>query len=144
MCEINVELFGSAVFLMILTICDIKTKTLPEKMLIGWSLWSILFFFVGGETDWKLKVAGACMGLLFFGISAITREAIGYGDGWVIALIGCSLGLWELLKLLAIAWTALSVTGMLYLVKKKWNRKKTIPMLPYLLAGYGIILLERM
>lgn len=83
-----------------------------------------------------LWIGGAGIGILFFFISKYTREAIGYGDSWIILLLGIYLGLWDLLWLLSIAFTVTGVLAVFLLAFRKCSRKITIPFVPFLTLAY--------
>ena len=67
-------------------------------------------------------------------LGKLSREAVGYGDGGIVLVLGLFLSFWELLGLLAAAsvlaalWTAVLLF---------WGKAgRTIPFVPFLLAGF--------
>lgn len=130
------------VILVLLAGIDVKYRQIPNLVLLGSSV------LVGCFRIWHigepafLWVAGSCIGIGFFLLSRCTNEAFGYGDSWVILLLGVFLGLWRVLSLLTIAFCLSMVAAGICLVKSKWSRKKGIPFIPFLAAGYlGVLLI---
>ncbi|MEG0590677.1 MAG: prepilin peptidase, partial [Lachnospiraceae bacterium] len=65
---------------------------------------------------------------------------LGYGDSWMILLLGSFLGFWKLLSLLGIAFLLSGGMAALCIGKKKWNRKQALPFIPFLAVGYMMVL----
>ena len=91
----------------------------------------------GSYTEYRLDgIAGRrLIGMIFIGISKITREAIGYGDSLAILILGIYLGVWGLLEVLA---TSFFILGILALGFVTLRRKKSLafPFYPFLTVGY--------
>lgn len=139
----KIEVVSMAIGLCFLVVCtwlDIKKREIPILLLTAGSVLSIVSFLCSGWDNWYLHLTGVGAGGLFLLVSKVTKEAIGYGDGWLICIMGMFLGIWELLKILTAAWILLSVAAMVCLVKKKWSRKAALPMAPFLTAGYVLLL----
>lgn len=130
-------------FLAVCTYWDIRRRTLPVVLLREGTLLSVLYVVCSGREYWYLHLAGAGVGLFFLLVSKITKEAIGYGDGWMICILGTFLGISDLLEVLAAAWLLLSMTAMICLVKKKWSRKTAFPLVPFLMTGYVFVVASR-
>ena len=79
-------------------------------------------------------------GMLLLLLGRITSQAVGYGDGWVILILGLFLAPAELLGILGLA-SALAGIWALYLVVRK-RKDQEIPFLPFLLLGFagGVLL----
>lgn len=73
-------------------------------------------------------------GILLLLLGKISREAVGYGDGSIVLVMGLYLSFWEILGILAVAsiLAALWATGLLFSGKAG----RTIPFVPFLLAGF--------
>ena len=101
------------------------------------SVVSVIVLAVAGlltiNTEWS--VHSLIPGLLFLIIGRITHEAVGYGDGLIIILMGMYMDLWRLLFCLFISAMIAGVFAFILLVIKK-DRKKEIPFVPFLLLGY--------
>ena len=121
---------------------DLKYQRLPEVLLLVCSV------LVGCFRIWHIResamlwIVGSVIGITFFLISKCTKEAFGYGDSWVILLLGIFLGARKVLALLTIAFFLSLVVGGILLIRSKWSRKKTIPFLPFLAIGYlGVLII---
>lgn len=87
-------------------------------------------------------LGGAAVGALFFLLSKSTREAVGYGDSWVILLLGIFLGGKDVLQV--VLWAALfsSVFSIIYCIRHGFRGKQTVPFIPCLAAAYiGVVFL---
>lgn len=128
--------------IMVLAGMDLKYQEIPDWLLLGSSV------LVGCFRIWHigepafLWLAGSFIGIVFFILSRCTKEALGYGDSWVILLLGVFLGLWKVLSLLVIAFFLSAIVAGVCLVKSKWSRKASLPFIPFLAVGYlGVILI---
>lgn len=119
-----------------LSVVDIYSRQIPVSVLVGGSL-SVLGYqiFIEKGNVW-LIIGGIGVGILFLLVSRSTREGIGYGDSWVILILGIYLGVWRLLEVLAAAFLILEAAAVVCLVIKKMSRKYKLPFLPFLTIGY--------
>lgn len=87
-----------------------------------------------------LPVAG--VGLLFAGISVITKGALGMGDCLVLLALGTVMDMGDFFLMLLVAVFSSAVYSGILLVILKKNRNTEIPFVPFLLMGYlgGVIL----
>lgn len=115
---------------------DWKSKEIPTFTMILFSISTVLLTIVCGEENLGLVAGGGVVGLLFFLISKLTKEAIGYGDSWVILLLGIYLGGVRLLWLLFFASVGASLFSLFYLWKHNWKKSSTIPFVPFLAVAY--------
>lgn len=120
---------------------DLKYQKIPNLLLLGSSV------LVGCFRIWHigepafLWLTGSLIGMGFFILSRISKEAFGYGDSWVIFLLGVFLGLWKVISLLSIACFLSAVAAGICLIKSRWSRKRAIPFIPFLAIGYlGVLL----
>lgn len=90
------------------------------------------------QGNWYLSAAGAAVGGGFAAVSRFTREAVGYGDSWLITVLGIYRGIWGLVELLLAAWLLLAAAAAFCLVRKKWSKKAALPMAPFLAIGFLI------
>ena len=86
-------------------------------------------------------MAGAGLGVLLLLVAWITRESIGAGDAVVFMMTGCYLGFWNNLCLMIGAFSFAGVAALFLLIMKKKTRKERIPMIPYVLVSYVVMLL---
>lgn len=125
------------VWLGILGCVDFKWKEIP--------LW---FSVVGGvigivscvvEEREILDVLISCLpGVLSIGVSWLTKEMIGYGDGIVLLMMGVYL---PISQLLSIGMLAFFIAGIVALILLTAGRKKgsyRMPFIPFLSVAYGL------
>lgn len=119
-----------------LSVVDIHYRRIPVDMLVLMNAAVVLYQILVRRESILLVAGGAGVGVLFFLISRVTREGIGYGDSWAILILGIYLGLWGILEILAVTFLLLTVAAVFCLARKRMSRKKTIPFYPFLAAGY--------
>lgn len=84
-------------------------------------------------------IGGLAVGLAALLISRATGGKIGLGDGIILCVTGLGLGFWSNLELFGIALFLAAVLSIILLALRLVNRKQSIPFIPFLLAGYLII-----
>lgn len=124
------------------SIQDIKTKQISLWKLILYGLLVLAMeigkFFTGGEDFTGLFfycLTGMVPGLLLLLLARVTDEAVGYGDGLFMLVLGFSLGFWNGLGVLATALSGVFLTALWLYVSGKRGRVFRIPFLPFLFAG---------
>lgn len=128
------------VFLLAAAVSDWKSKKISGILLTVMSVSIVILMCLGdGERAWEV-VGGACIGAVLFLISMCTKEAIGYGDSWIVTLLGIYLGGKKLLELLMIAFLISGLYSLACLVKGGWKRGITIPFVPFLVIAYGVVM----
>ena len=138
MCEIA----DSVIFIFLGTcgIFDCRKKEIPVALLIIMSIAVLIFAVCCEENDIWTRAVGALIGVLFFVISKLTKEAIGYGDSWLILLLGIHLGSLVALQVLFAASFAAGLCSLFYLWIKGWKKRTTLPFVPFMAAAYlGVI-----
>lgn len=140
MCE--VENWTMLLVLMTVSISDFRKKEIPVVSLILMSVSLLILRIFVLNTTWEATLGGIVVGVLFFAISRLTREAIGYGDSWVILFLGICLGGVVTIQILFWASFMTSVFSIIKCIRHGWNRKQTIPFLPFLTVAYiGVVML---
>lgn len=92
-----------------------------------------------GETSLMAAVFSLLPGMGFFLLSFLTREKVGYGDGWVLLMIGLFAGVYRCFLILLVGLMAESAVAILLMVIGKVKRDREIPFLPFLLLGMGVV-----
>ena len=87
-----------------------------------------------------VHVAGAVFGLLLLVLSFGTGGAIGAGDALVAIVLGWYLGIYRTLLLFLLAFLLAGLLGSLLLVIKRAGRKSRLPMQPFILLAYVVLL----
>lgn len=95
---------------------------------------------VMGEESLLAAALSLVPGAGFFLLSFLSREKVGYGDGWVLLMIGLFSGLSRCFLILLIGLLLESAVAIVLLALKKIQRDKEIPFSPFLLLGMGVAL----
>ena len=118
---------------------DWKNKEVSVMLLVKMSAFAVLARIILGG-DLVDVVWGVVIGLCFFLLSKITREQIGYGDSWLITILGIYLGGEVMACLLLAACFGAGLFSLIFCSVYQWNRKYTIPFFPFLTAAFvGVI-----
>lgn len=122
-------------YLLAASVRDIRTRKVSAKAALAVALPTAVWhlFAQGKNFAWA---AGLLPGIVLIAISGISRQAIGLGDGWVVAVIGLCLGFHGAADILMMALFLSFPVALYYLVCKKAGRKKALPFVPCLCAGY--------
>lgn len=126
-------------FLAGLTAEDIRTRKVPEELLMMMGILAAGYQFWTKEVTWNLMIGGLLIGLIFLVISYVTRESLGYGDSILICILGLFVGATELIEILMIAWLGTAVVSMVLLTRKKFGKKLAVPFVPFLALGYSVV-----
>lgn len=121
------------------SVIDLRTRRIPVVLLIVWNLQAViyrLYQVTGGREDAALFIGGIGVGAAFFLISRVTKEGIGYGDSWMILILGIYLGVWEILEVLVGTCLLLAAASVICLTAKRMSPSVALPFAPFLAAGY--------
>ena len=130
------------IFLFICTVLDIKTRRLPVWFMIVGNVAAVVFRLLNWGQNTALWIGGIVIGIVFLLLSKWTKEGFGYGDSWMILILGISLGLWDILLLLSIALSCAGLLALFLLARGKWSQKVAFPFVPFLMLGYvGVLYL---
>ena len=80
------------------------------------------------------------MGMLM--ISEATKEAAGYGDGWILAATGVLNGLYITLMMLCISLAAMLLVFIMILLGGNMGKNERLPFVPFLAAAYGAVIIR--
>lgn len=134
MCKI-----ADIVVLIMLSLCSIsdwKKKTIPVLLLAVMSVVVVGLVFISHDVSLRMRLGGTLMGIVFLLISKFTREALGYGDSWLILILSVYLGFLQAISILFVASLAAGVVSLFCLWKHHWSRKATLPFVPFLTIAY--------
>lgn len=126
-------------FLLWTAVLDFRSRKLPVCMLAFLNLLAVVWQFYqlfGQKGDIRMLLGGIGVGAVFLLISRMTGEGVGYGDSWMILILGIYLGLWKLLEVLAGTCLLLAIASIICLTVRKMSRRCTLPFVPFLAAGY--------
>lgn len=140
MCE--VVKWIEILFLTVISVWDIRKKEIPFIALLMMSGVMILARIFLIDESIVSTLGGILVGILFFAMSKCTGESIGYGDSWIILLLGIYLGGKKIVELVLIASFVACVFSLICCAKNGWKRKQTIPFVPFLTIAYlGVVML---
>ncbi len=93
-----------------------------------------------GETSLMEAALSLIPGAGFFLLGFLTREKVGYGDGWALLMIGLFAGACRCFLILFVGLMAESAVAIVLLAIGKIKRDREIPFLPFLLLGMGVVI----
>ena len=129
-------IFG--IYIAVLSLEDLLKKSVPVALLAA----GVLFIPAGLLTEGaeSISIADNILGLIpgavLLVISFVSRGQIGVGDGGLVMMLGASLGIETVIRILTAALLLITVFSGVMLVMRKLKRKSTLPFIPFLFAGY--------
>lgn len=90
--------------------------------------------------NWYAAVLSVIPGAMFWMLSFVTREKVGYGDGWMLVMIGLFVGLWKCFLILLIGLISESAAVLVLLAFQRVSGDRRVPFAPFLLFGMGVVL----
>ena len=121
-----------------LSVRDIKERKISVTALLISGAFAVFYLIIMVQPDIEYVLYAMFPGMFFLLLSFITKEHIGYGDGFVLLILGlwCG-GFWTFTA----ALLAVFLTGFyaVFLLLKK--KQKTIPLVPFLLFAMEVIFL---
>ena len=126
------------IYLLVLSISDLRYHKVSGKMLNAGLLAVIAGQCITKSVSMVEVTAGIAVGVLFIGISFLTKEQIGYGDSILILILGIFCGIKKLFFILCVSFFLSAAVSVLVLSIKKHGRKYVLPFIPFLMAGYLI------
>ena len=123
-------------FLSVGSYFDLKNREIPVNYLLIFGVLGIAVNII-----WKYQpilevLAGGCIGVVFLAVGWMTKEAIGYGDGWALLILGIMKGWPGLIPVVFGAFLLSGVYGIWRLIGLKASREETMPFYPFLLIAY--------
>lgn len=121
---------------------DMKTRELPTVLFLIFGFLSAAcnIFFAYQKVSELL--GGFAVGLLFFVIGKVTKEAVGYGDGAGLCILGIFEGFQGVFSIAFAAFCLSACYGLCKMLFFKKSLYDTLPFYPFLfLALIGVILL---
>jgi len=135
--------FPVLAFATVAAIYDIKTRKIPNLLIIGmFGIWAfIVCVLLLIDIDRvALVLVDSGLGMLFGGgifisVYLICRRGLGGGDVKFMAAAGLFLGLGGTLVSIFIGTVLAAIIGLILIMLKKITRKDKMPLAPFLLAG---------
>lgn len=110
---------------------DIKYKKIKMTLLITGYLGAIILRICYLK-DYQDALLGCIPGLCLLPFSRISNQAVGYGDGLMIAFVGLCLGFRRCLTVFIVSLTLISVYGLILFIFKRGNRHTEVAYMPWL------------
>ena len=101
----------------------------------GWLMWNC----VKGQMVWQAVILSILPAILFLIIAKVSKEQVGYGDGWLMLPLGIILGFEKMCMVLMWAISLAAVCALILLVKYRYRRGMEMPFVPFLLTGYVLM-----
>ena len=138
-----IRLFLLLVFCVITSVIDIKTKIIPNKliiiMLISWVIIMLPMFIIDPMSAISLirdGVLGAALGGgMFLLVYLISKKGLGGGDVKFMAVSGLYLGFYLVVPAIFYSSILAALFALILIVKKKITRKDTLPLAPFICIG---------
>lgn len=127
------------VLLIVLLVCSIE-DLIFKKLRIWELVVGTIVLFVGivfaGNIEIRGLFPGIVLSALFFLVSWMLKGNLGWGDSWVIGMMGLGLDFQSFVLALGMAFLLAAVVSGIMIFWKKSSRKATLPFVPFLLAGF--------
>lgn len=121
---------------------DYKTKLIEMEWLAAVGILGILGILAGRD---KEMIQEACVGMLVgVGIllyAKVSKESIGFGDGWLFAVTGIYLGFIKNFVLLLVSLFFSGIFSICCLIFKKVQKTDRVAFAPFVLAAYVVLCL---
>ncbi len=126
---------GCLILLLYPAIADLRYRKFYIEPVIGTGV-LVTVFRLAGDSYSLFSVGLGCLpGIFLWGVSKLTKGAVGFGDVIVVTCLGMIAG-WEYVStvcLLAL-WMA-GLLGLVMLIMGRAGRKTALPFVPFLLAA---------
>lgn len=128
-------------FLAVCAVFDGLYKQIPLAVVWLGMLAAVCFQIFGGMGVAKQFAMAVSLlpGMGFFLLGFLSKERVGYGDGWVLLMIGLFLGIYRCFLILLVGLLAESAVAIVLLAFRKIKRNSEIPFLPFLFLGMGVV-----
>ena len=128
------------VFLGICAVCDSVERNIPLAVVWLGIITAIVLRVQGlaGNVTWQSAALSIIPGVMFWILGFVSGEKVGYGDGWMLIMIGLFVGLWECFLILMIALVSGSVVVLILLAAGRVSKDFQLPFAPFLLFGMGV------
>ena len=123
-------------------VCDGLKREIPLVIVWIGIIAGVILHIQGIIKDdiWLSVLLSLFPGIMFWLISFVTREKVGYGDGWLLIMIGIFVGLRNCFLILLAALVLESIIVLVLLAVRKISGDRQIPFAPFLLLGMGVVL----
>ena len=124
----------------IMSVEDIRKKGIKRLWLIGLGIVGLIFTVADAEVLCVSFLLRFVPGVVFVLLAWATREQIGMGDALLILVMGWYLNAIELVDVCLLAFFIVGLVALVLLVVIKKTKKFELPMVPFIFAGYVVML----
>ena len=124
----------------IMSVEDIRKKGIKRLWLIGLGIVGLIFTIADAEVLCVSFLLRFVPGVVFVLLAWATREQIGMGDALLILVMGWYLNAIELVDVCLLAFFIAGLVALVLLVVIKKSKKFKLPMVPFIFAGYVVML----
>ena len=114
---------------------DIRKREISLILTVAFGVWGLLGAWHSSQLCWTYFIP-ILTGGLFIGLSFITGNKIGVGDGLLLTSLGTMLGGRRFLCTLCLAMLGCGLWSVLLLLLFQGKRNTEIPFVPFVLLGY--------
>ncbi|QUI24618.1 prepilin peptidase [Vallitalea pronyensis] len=127
--------------LMSMSVHDIRYREVPMDALILGGVIGVCMVILNPNLVWQDALIGCiAVGGSLVALSRITRGALGMGDAFVISVVGLVLGYKMAIAILLYGLVISGVVGLILLTFRVVNRKTRLPLVPFLLMAYMLLM----
>lgn len=126
---------AALIFLTVNTYSDIKSRSIMRCSVVVFGAAGVVMWILNRETAFAAMMLSLLPGLFLLGISKATKEALGYGDGIAVLILGVYTGFKSLVGVLMTAMLLAALWAGILLVRRQKGSHE-FPFLPFLLLGY--------
>ncbi len=132
------------IFILLEGIRDLHKRKISLVSVSAFGSLGILLQCTHWSENWMNLLGGIGVGAAVLLLAKITKEKIGYGDGWVLMVSGIYLGFYGNLVLLAYSLMATSAVAILLIVLKKAKKNTELPFVTFMFIGYIVLMIAGM
>lgn len=125
----------TGIFLGVCAVTDLWKRQIWWPLAVIFMGMMMALHFIRGDANVGGCLAGICLGAGLWIVSWVTREAVGYGDGLIVAACGAALGLGKTLWILMLALCFSGAWSGILLAFRRARRGDCFPFVPFLLAA---------
>ena len=133
----------------IASIIDLKTKKIPVQLVVGMLIAGVFrTMLLVYETD-NIKglifniILSMIPGLFMLLISFLSKQSIGYGDSLIVLAMSFFLSAEELIGIIMFSMTMAGIVALILIVVAKKKKNYEMAFCPFLILGYGAMVLLR-
>lgn len=126
------------IFLGINTLTDIKNHTIYIAVTFLFGALGTVIFACAEDGSLLSLVSGTVVGIGLMLLSVLSKGAVGFGDGLVVAVTGIWLGGWKTALVLMGGFLLAAFFGVAGICAGRVNRKSEIPFVPFFSLSYFI------